>query len=77
MCFTNIFLSLINHARNITALGNFKGTITESFLKKINPHWLYYPPQSPTAHYVLATVYFIMMLFGLTGNALVIFLFIK
>ncbi|XP_070499438.1 opsin, ultraviolet-sensitive [Chironomus tepperi] len=62
---------------NITALGNFKGTISESFLKKINPHWLKYPPQPPNYHYALAIIYFIMMIFGLTGNALVIFIFIK
>lgn len=65
------------YCSNITALGNFKGTITESFLKKINPHWLKYPPQTARAHYTLAIIYFIMMIFGLTGNALVIFIFIK
>lgn len=65
------------NSKNMTALANFKGEMTESFLKKINPHWLYFPPQTPTAHYILATIYFFMMLFGLTGNALVIFLFIK
>lgn len=61
----------------MTALGNFKGTITESFLKKINPHWLYFPPQTATAHYILATIYFIMMVFGLFGNALVIYIYIR
>lgn len=70
--FFSIFCS-----NNMTALGNFKGTITESFLKKINPHWLHFPPQTESAHYILATIYFIMMVFGLFGNALVIYIYIR
>ncbi|KAG5677936.1 hypothetical protein PVAND_007650 [Polypedilum vanderplanki] len=62
---------------SLLALTNFIGTIDGNFLKRINTHWLKFPPQPPSAHYTLATIYFIMAMFGLTGNALVIFLFIK
>ncbi|CRL06422.1 CLUMA_CG019491, isoform A [Clunio marinus] len=59
------------------ALEYFNENISEQFLNKINQHWLNSPPQPPSSHYILATIYGAMILFGITGNALVIFLFVR
>lgn len=53
------------------------GLFTDEYLKRINTHWLKFPPPYPATHYSLAVLYAVIMLFGLTGNALVIFMFIR
>lgn len=73
----NYIISFLYSNISQLALQNFKGTVSESYLLKINKHWLKFPPQSPSSHYILAIVYFIMSVFGLTGNFLVIFIYIK
>uniref|UniRef100_A0A182LY39 G-protein coupled receptors family 1 profile domain-containing protein n=1 Tax=Anopheles culicifacies TaxID=139723 RepID=A0A182LY39_9DIPT len=45
------------------------------FVAKINPFWLQFEPPSAGEHYGLAVFYFLMMLFGVIGNALVVFMF--
>ncbi|CRK99939.1 CLUMA_CG013238, isoform A [Clunio marinus] len=61
--------------RNTSALAHFDGEITESFMKKINPHWLKFPAPSQGVFYFLAFIYFIMTLVGLSGNVLVIYIY--
>lgn len=71
------FFNLQSSISNITALDNFKGNISDSFKKSINAHWLNSPPQTPAMHYAFAIVFFFMAVFGLTGNALVIYIFAR
>ncbi|XP_035912048.1 opsin-2 [Anopheles stephensi] len=47
------------------------------FVAKINPFWLQFEPPSAGEHYGLAVFYFLMMLFGVIGNALVVFMFYR
>ncbi|XP_053674238.1 opsin, ultraviolet-sensitive [Anopheles nili] len=47
------------------------------FVAKINPFWLQFEPPTTGEHYLLAMFYFLMMLFGVIGNALVIFMFYR
>lgn len=63
--------------RNLSALANYKGYLDPAFLASINSFWLEFPPTSPTAHYTLAIIYAIMMFVGITGNALVIYMFAR
>ncbi|KAK8385768.1 hypothetical protein O3P69_016498 [Scylla paramamosain] len=48
----------------------------QSLLCVVNPHWLTYSPPSHLHHVVMAALYLVIMIFGLVGNGLVIFLFI-
>lgn len=43
----------------------------------VNPHWLQFDPPSHLSHLVLASVYVIIMVVGLAGNGLVVYLFIR
>ncbi|XP_045121530.1 melanopsin-like [Portunus trituberculatus] len=49
----------------------------QSLLCVVNPHWLAYPPPSHLHHVIMATLYLVIMILGLVGNGLVIFLFIS
>ena len=49
----------------------------QSLLCVVNPHWLAYPPPSHLHHVIMATLYLVIMILGLIGNGLVIFLFIR
>lgn len=53
------------------------GLFKEEFLTRINPHWLKFPPPYPSSHYALAALYIFIAIFGLSGNAFVIFMFIR
>lgn len=53
------------------------GFYTDDYIKLINGHWLKFAPPSSTAHYVLGTLYTVIMVFGCFGNSLVIFMYIK
>lgn len=53
------------------------GLFKEEFLTRINPHWLKFLPPYPSSHYILATLYIFIAIFGLSGNAFVIFMFIR
>ena len=54
-----------------------EGYFTEQYLYSINPHWLQFPPPPPVNHYVLALLYCVIMVIGMTGNALVVFMFVR
>lgn len=49
----------------------------DDFLRTINPHWLQFDPPSQLSHYILATLYAVIMVIGLFGNYLVIFMFLR
>ncbi|XP_058053522.1 opsin, blue-sensitive [Anopheles bellator] len=51
--------------------------VDPQFVAKINPFWLQFDPPTAGEHYGLAAFYFLMMLFGVVGNALVIFMFYR
>lgn len=53
------------------------GFFTEDFLELVDTLWLQHPPQSPLAHYSLAGAYSAIMVAGVSGNALVIYMFIR
>ncbi|XP_055602160.1 opsin, ultraviolet-sensitive [Uranotaenia lowii] len=60
------------------ALSGYSGPpIEEAYQERINPFWLQFAPPSPGAHYMLGLVYFLMMVFGLCGNLLVILMFFR
>lgn len=53
------------------------GFFSEDFLTVINLHWLTFAPPDKTNHYVLAGLYVVIMLMGILGNALVIFMYLR
>lgn len=53
------------------------GFYTDDYVRLINGHWFKFMPPGPTAHYVLAVLYTVIMVFGCSGNFLVIFMYIK
>lgn len=53
------------------------GFFSEDFLTMMNLHWLTFPPPDKVNHYVLAGLYIVIMLMGLSGNALVIFMYLR
>lgn len=53
------------------------GFYTDDYIGLINGHWLAFDPPSNTAHYILGFLYTVIMVFGCSGNALVIFMYIK
>ncbi|XP_029725914.2 opsin, ultraviolet-sensitive isoform X2 [Aedes albopictus] len=60
------------------ALSGYSGPpIEDAYRDRINPFWLQFDPPSPAAHYTLGFIYFMMMIFGLCGNLLVILMFFR
>jgi hypothetical protein len=53
------------------------GHFDESYLRLINRHWLTFDPPSPSTHHFLAALYVLLMIIGLSGNFLVIFMFVR
>ncbi|KAK7790844.1 hypothetical protein R5R35_010719 [Gryllus longicercus] len=53
------------------------GFFTDNFLEMMNEAWMKYPPPSPSAHYIMASIYIVLMLVGTSGNGLVVYLFIR
>ncbi|XP_014283879.2 opsin, ultraviolet-sensitive [Halyomorpha halys] len=47
---------------------------TKDFLRIINRHWLTFPPPGRNAHLIFMTIYLVLAMFGLPGNAIVIFM---
>lgn len=67
-----IFISL-HPVEDWKALGYF----TEDYLHVISKHWLQFPPAHHSSHYILAVLYALIMTVGVTGNFLVIFMFLR
>lgn len=67
-----IFISL-HPVEDWKALGYF----TEDYLHVISRHWLQFPPANHSSHYILAVLYTLIMTVGVTGNFLVIFMFLR
>lgn len=53
------------------------GLFEEDYINNINIHWLTFPPPKKSNHYILAVMYAIIMVVGMTGNVLVIALFVR
>ncbi|GLV42135.1 Rhodopsin 7 [Carabus blaptoides fortunei] len=62
---------------NTLALWQAHSWFTVSYLDLVNPHWFSFPPPPGAAHFFLASLYVLIMLAGVFGNSLVIFMFIK
>nr|BAQ54849.1 opsin, rhodopsin-7 like [Anax parthenope] len=60
-----------------TSLWRNHGLYTDDYILLINPHWLGFPPPRPISHYILAVLYAIVMIIGVSGNFLVIFMFCR
>lgn len=74
----NNFPSLINSfSRPYLALSAFHGDLDPNFVALINPFWLKFDPAPANAHYTLGIVHSFIMVIGLFGNALVIYMFIR
>jgi len=43
----------------------------------IDPHWGNFPPVNPMWHYLLGMIYIFLLFFSLSGNGLVVYLFMK
>ncbi|XP_025191406.1 opsin, ultraviolet-sensitive-like [Melanaphis sacchari] len=53
------------------------GIYTDDYIKLINSHWLKFLPPHPTSHYILGLLYIVIVVFGCSGNSLVIFMYFK
>ncbi|XP_017772288.1 PREDICTED: opsin, blue-sensitive-like [Nicrophorus vespilloides] len=53
------------------------GFFHKDYLRRINAHWLGFEPQPARYHYALSVLYGFIMVGGVTGNALVIVMFIR
>ncbi|KAF5285417.1 hypothetical protein FQA39_LY16671 [Lamprigera yunnana] len=53
------------------------GLFDESYLASINVHWLQFLPPHQLNHYILAVLYFIIMVTGFVGNIFVIGIFVR
>lgn len=53
------------------------GLFTENYINDINNHWLQFEPPSDSSFYALSILYTIIMIFGVFGNSLVIYLYLK
>ncbi|XP_062549815.1 opsin Rh4 [Armigeres subalbatus] len=75
---TTIVLNVSALWSRYMALSSYSGpAVEDAFRDRINPFWLQFDPPSSAAHYTLGFIYFMMMLFGLCGNLLVILMFIR
>ncbi|XP_013190166.1 opsin, ultraviolet-sensitive-like [Amyelois transitella] len=54
-----------------------KGLYTNDYLVLINSHWLHFPPPDPSVNYVLGSLYIVMMAVGCSGNAYVLFMYLR
>lgn len=63
--------------RHILALSKYDGYLDPKFVASINPFWYQFSPPSAQAHYTLGVIHLIIMVVGLFGNALVMFMFIR
>ncbi|KAK9879339.1 hypothetical protein WA026_004190 [Henosepilachna vigintioctopunctata] len=53
------------------------GYFVEDYIDKINPYWLQFEPASRFSHFTLGVIYAILMIVGLCGNFMVIFMFLR
>lgn len=73
------FMALVEQFKRMYPISLWKenGWFQEDYLYIINAHWLQFPPPSKASHYTLAVVYVFVLTAGISGNALVIFMFFK
>ncbi|XP_050500384.1 opsin, ultraviolet-sensitive-like [Diabrotica virgifera virgifera] len=71
--------ALIDRFKEVWAFDDWKnlGVFTEDYILDINFHWLKYDPPSNICFYASGVYYIFLMFIGVSGNFLVIFLFIK
>ncbi|XP_031618516.1 opsin, ultraviolet-sensitive [Contarinia nasturtii] len=56
---------------------SYQGYLDPLFLESINIHWMRFVPPKPWEHYTLAIIYLCIMVFGIFGNALVGYMFLR
>lgn len=61
--------------RAYLALSAFDEPVDPDFVALINPFWLKFNPAPAPSHYALGIVHSLIMVIGLFGNALFIFMF--
>ncbi|KAG4077086.1 hypothetical protein HA402_016073 [Bradysia odoriphaga] len=66
-----------NHLRPYLALSAFNEQVDPNFVALINPFWLKFNPAPANAHYTLGIIHSFIMVVGLFGNAIVIYMFIR
>lgn len=54
-----------------------KWLFTDDYLLLINQHWLQFSPPDPFSQYALGALYVVMMTVGCSGNAIVLFMYLK
>ncbi|XP_076368155.1 opsin-2-like [Tachypleus tridentatus] len=68
----------MTNTSNVTAaspLDKWKTILTSEFLQLVPNHWLQFDPPSDSSHYILGTVYFVVMMTGILGNGTIVWLF--
>lgn len=70
---------LVNKFKELWHVENWfdKGFFTVEYLDDINYHWLQFTPPNDGSFYALCILYAIIMSFGLFGNGLVVYLYLK
>ncbi|XP_042242661.1 compound eye opsin BCRH1-like isoform X1 [Homarus americanus] len=51
--------------------------VPDTIKHMVHEHWYSFPPVNPMWHYLLGAIYIILGFFSITGNGIVIYLFIK
>lgn len=59
------------------SLSSYHGYLDPLFLESINIHWMRFEPPKPWEHYTLAIIYLFIMVVGMIGNALVVYMFLR
>jgi len=51
--------------------------VADNIKPYVDPHWSKFPPVNPMWHYVLGLIYIFLLFFSISGNGLVVYLFMK
>lgn len=59
------------------SLSSYDGYLDPKLLESINVHWVRFVPPKPWEHYTLATILLFIMVVGMIGNFLVVYMFFR
>lgn len=59
------------------SLSSYHGYLDPMFLESINTHWMRFNPPKPWEHITLAMMLLCIMVVGMVGNALVVYMFLR